>query len=106
MATYGGWSGAIKATLGELTQVAANGSNISVDPATGLGFGANAGATYIVCVITTSGNALIEIGEVSTASSFALTSADTLICTLASDRVIGVWGDGGTPTITIQRAIV
>jgi hypothetical protein len=106
MAIYGGWAGAIKATLGEITQVAANGSDISMDPAAGLGFGSRAGATYIVCVITTSGNALIEIGEASTASSFALTSSDTLICTVASDRVIGVWGDGGTPTITIQRAIV
>ncbi len=106
MAIFGGWAGAIKATLGELTQVANDGSSISVDPADGLGFSATAGATYIVCVITTDGNALIQIGDVATASSFALTSADVLTCTVASDRVIGVWGDGGTPTITIQRAIV
>lgn len=106
MADFGGYAGAIKATLGELTQVAADGSNISVDPASGLGFSATAGATYIVCSITTDGNALIQIGDVATANSFALTSSDTLTCTVASDRVIGVWGDGGTPTITIQRVII
>ena len=75
MALFGGWAGAIKATLGEITQVAANGSNISVDPAQGLGFSSRAGATYIVCVITTSGDALIQIGDPATASSFALTSS-------------------------------
>lgn len=106
MADFGGWSGAIKATLGEITQAADSGSNISVDISQGLGFSANSGATYIVCVITTDDDALIQIGDVATAQSFALTSSDTLICTVASDRVIGVWGDSATPTVTIQRVIV
>jgi hypothetical protein len=68
--------------------------------------GAQDGATYISLVITTTANTRIEIGGVSSATSFLITASDKFICTVASDRDIGLWGVTGTPTVTIQRVIL
>lgn len=105
MADYGQYRGAIKATFEEIIAAAIPmGADSPIDisiPAP-----PQSGATYIVCEITTTGDTRVEIGGVSTATSFKITSADTLICTVATDRPIGLWGDGGTPTVTIKRMIV
>ena len=65
-----------------------------------------AGVTYITCIITTDDPLRIEIGGVSTALSFAIIAGDKFTCTLSHDRPIGLWGDGATPDVTIQRVIV
>lgn len=106
MANYG-FEGTWKTELGVITEAAiTSGANTAVDIAQGLTFNPTAGVTYITCIITTDDPLRIEIGGVSSATSFAITSADKFICTLAHDRPIGLWGDGATPDVTIQRVIM
>jgi len=102
-----GFESTWKAELGVITEAAiSNAADTQVDIAQGLTFGANAGPTYITCVITTTADTRIEIGGISSATSFLITSADKFICTLASDRDLGLWGVTGTPTVTINRVIL
>ena len=65
-----------------------------------------AGVTYITCIITTDDPLRIEVGGVSTALSFAIVAGDKFTCTLSHNRPIGLWGDGATPDVTIQRVII
>lgn len=102
-----GFEGTWKAELGVIVEASiTNGADTQVDIAQGLTFIATAGVTYITCVITTSANIRIEIGGVSSATSFLITGSDKFICTLAHDRPIGLWGVTGTPNVTIQRVII
>jgi hypothetical protein len=107
MAIYGEYGSPIKATLGDLTAAAiTNAADTQVDIAQALAIDPKAGPRYIVCIITTTADTRVEIGGVSTATSFLITAADTFICSLASDRDIGLWGVTGTPTVTIKRVVV
>ena len=104
---YGEYPGPVKATFDDIVEATiANGANTPVDINTGIVTEPRAGATYIALVITTTGNITVNLGDVATATSFALAAADTLICTLANDRPLGLWGVTGTPTVTIKRFIV
>ena len=106
MAIFGAYSGAIKKTYDDITTAAiSNGADTPVDISAGISAPAQAGATYIVCLITTTANTRIQVGDVSTATSFLITSSDEFICTIATDRPIGLWGVTGTPTVTIRRLI-
>ena len=104
MAQYGEYGGPIKKTMVKQTQAAANGSNIDVtithEDQTG-----DISSMAVVCLITTSGNAFVEVGASATANSLPLTSSDQLIAKIPSGGTLGVWGDGGTPTITITKFV-
>ena len=104
MADFGEYGGPIKKILGSQSITAANGSNVSTtithEDQTG-----NIGDSTVTMIITTSGNCFIEIGSASTTGSFALTSSDTLVAKIRSQSVLGVWGNGGTPTITVKKVI-
>jgi hypothetical protein len=104
MAQYGNYQGPIKYDYGEVTQLTSSGANTNVT-ITPSGLEARAGASWITCIITTTGNTRVALGVDATATSFLITSSDTLIVAIQSDRTIGVWGDGGTPTVTIKRVI-
>lgn len=104
MAQYGEWGGPIKQGLGNQTQVAANGSNIDVtithpDTAT------PQSNKSIICLVTTSGNAYINPNGSAATTALPLTSSDSLICKVTEGGIIGVWGNGGTPTITIRKFV-
>ena len=104
MAQYGEYGGPIKKILGSQSITAPSGSNLSTtithEDQTG-----SIGDSTITMIITTAGNTYVEIGSAATASSFALTSSDTLICKIRSQSVLGVWGNGGTRVVTVKKVI-
>jgi hypothetical protein len=104
MAQFGEYGGPIKKTMTAQTQAAANGSNVSVT-ITHEDQSGDISSMKVACLVTTSGNAFVEVGAASTASSLALTSSDSLICSIPSGGILGVWGNGGTPTITIKKFV-
>jgi len=109
MAIFGAYAGAIKATYLELTEASiTSGANTTVDIAAGIPGAANtrAGATYVVLHITGTGPFRVNIGAAADATSFLVGGSDEFICTIATDRPIGLWGQGGTPTVTIKRFII
>ena len=104
MADFGEYGGPIKKILGSQSLTALDGDNVSTiithEDQTG-----NIGDSTVLMIITTTGNCYIEIGSAATTSSFALTSTDSLICKIRSQAVLGVWGNGGTPTITVKKVV-
>ena len=55
--------------------------------------------------MTTSGNAYINPNGSAATTALPLTSSDSLICKVTEGGIIGVWGNGGTPTITIRKFV-
>jgi len=104
MAQYGEYGGPIKRILGSQSITALNGSNKStvITHADQTG---NISSMQVVMIITTTGNCYVEITNVATTSSLALTSSDTLIAKIPSGASLGVYGNGGTPTITVKKVV-
>ena len=104
MAQYGEWGGPIKKGLGNQTQACLNGSNVNVT-ITHPDTASPESNKSVMCLVTTSGNAYVNPNGAAATTELPLTSSDSLICKITEGGTLGVWGNGGTPTITIRKFV-
>jgi len=104
MAIYGKYAGPIKDTLGKQSITCISNTNV----ATVITHPDQTGSTsskLVTMVITSSGNATLEINGVADANSLAITSSDTVIARIASGGTLGARGTASTPTITVHKVV-
>ena len=104
MAQYGEYGGPIKDTLGKQSITCVSNTNV----ATTITHPDQTGSTsskLVTMVITSSGNATLEINGVADANSLAVTSSDTVIARIASGGTLGARGTASTPTVTVNKVV-
>ena len=105
MAIYGKYAGPIKDTLGKQSITCISNTNVATvithpDDSTSID-----SSKLVTMVITSSGNATLEINGVADANSLAITSSDTVIARIASGGTRGARGTASTPTITVHKVV-
>jgi len=105
MAIYGKYAGPIKDTLGKQSITCISNTNVATvithpDDSTSID-----SSKLVTMVITSSGNATLEINGVADANSLAVTSSDTVIARIASGGTLGARGTASTPTITVHKVV-
>jgi len=104
MAQYGEYGGPIKDTLGKQSITCVSNTNVATTTThpdqTGSG-----SSRLVTMIITSSGNATLEINGVADANSLAITSSDTVIARIASGGTLGARGTASTPTITVHKVV-
>jgi len=104
MAQYGEYGGPIKDTLGKQSITCVSNTNVATTithpDQTGSG-----SSKLVTMIITSSGNATLEINGVADANSLAITSSDTVIARIASGGTLGARGTASTPTVTVNKVV-
>lgn len=105
MAIYGKFAGPIKDTLGKQSITCISNTNVATvithpDDSTSID-----SSKLVTMVITSSGNATLEINGVADANSLAVTSSDTVIARIKSGGTLGARGTASTPTITVHKVV-
>tara|TARA_B100001057_G_C22695663_1_gene889618 strand:+ start:140 stop:457 length:318 start_codon:yes stop_codon:yes gene_type:complete len=104
MAIFGKYAGPIKDTLGKQSITCISNTNVAtvITHPDQVGTGSS---KLVTMIITSSGNATLEINGVADANSLAITSSDTVIARIASGGTLGARGTASTPTITIHKVV-
>ena len=104
MAVYGSFGGPIKDTLGKQNITCISNTNVATVITHPEDTG-NASSKLVTMIITSSGNATLEINGVGTADSLAITSSDTVIARIQSGGTLGARGTAATPTVTVNKVV-
>ena len=105
MAIFGKFAGPIKDTLGKQTITCISNTNVATTITHTDDNSAIDSSKLVTMVITSSGNATLEINGVADANSLAITSSDTVIARIQSGCTLGARGTASTPTITIHKVV-
>ena len=105
MAVYGSYGGPIKATLGKQSITCISNTNVATTITHTDDSSSVDSSRHVTMIITSSGNATIEINGAATANSLAMTSSDTLIAKIPSGNTLGSRGTASTPTITVHKVV-
>ena len=105
MAIFGKFAGPIKDTLGKQSITCISNTNVATTITHPDDNSSIDSSKLVTMVITSSGNATLEINGVADANSLAITSSDTVIARIKSGGTLGARGTASPPTITIHKVV-